>query len=141
MSKFLFQFSPQFLQVRNKDFYDTYGITLLTNTKVEQIDTNHQEVSFNGQKIKYDKLLLATGSSIRKPNIDGVNLKNVFSLRSLDDGQAIREQAKKVKNIVIVGASFIGMEMASSLKKELQGNVNITVVDVTSTPFERALGT
>ncbi|CAD8166108.1 unnamed protein product [Paramecium pentaurelia] len=141
MSKMSFLVKLQGLQIRQSQFYEQYGIDVLTNKHVDSIDVNNQEVVVGKEKIHYDKLLLATGGSARKPSLDGVNLNNVHTLRQFNDLLQIREKAKTSKNIVIVGASFIGMETASAIKKELKDQVNITVVDNSTVPFERVLGT
>ncbi|CAD8149366.1 unnamed protein product [Paramecium pentaurelia] len=112
----------------------------MTNTTVDSIDINNQDVVVGQEKIHYDKLLLATGGTARRPQLDGVNLGNVHTLRQFNDLQSIRDKAKTAKNIVVVGASFIGMETASAIKKELKDQVNIIVVDSTTVPFERVLG-
>ncbi|CAD8152841.1 unnamed protein product [Paramecium octaurelia] len=140
MSKMTFLVKQQGLQIRPKQFYEQYGIDVLTNTTVESIDINNQDVVVGKEKIHYDKLLLATGGTARRPQLDGVNLGNVHTLRQFNDLQSIRDKAKTAKNIVVVGASFIGMETASAIKKELKDQVNITVVDSTTVPFERVLG-
>ncbi|CAD8059614.1 unnamed protein product [Paramecium primaurelia] len=140
MSKMTFMVKQQGLQIRPQSFYEQYGIDVKTNTTVDSIDINNQDVVVGQEKIHYDKLLLATGGTARRPQLDGVNLGNVHTLRQFNDLQSIRDKAKTAKNIVVVGASFIGMETASAIKKELKDQVNIIVVDSTSVPFERVLG-
>ncbi|CAK75778.1 unnamed protein product (macronuclear) [Paramecium tetraurelia] len=140
MSKMTFLVKQQGLQIRPQQFYEQYGIDVLTNTTVESIDINNQDVVVGKEKIHYDKLLLATGGTARRPQLDGVNLGNVHTLRQFNDLESIRDKAKTAKNIVVVGASFIGMETASAIKKEFKDQVNITVVDSTTVPFERVLG-
>jgi NADPH-dependent 2,4-dienoyl-CoA reductase/sulfur reductase-like enzyme len=73
------------------------------------------------------------------PNIEGINLNNVFTLRDYNNNQSIKKAALSAKNIVIIGANFIGMEMASNIKK-LHPNANVTVVESKTTPFEKVLG-
>ncbi|CAD8066794.1 unnamed protein product [Paramecium sonneborni] len=140
MSKMTFMVKQQGLQIRPQQFYEQYGIDVMTKTTVDQIDINNQDVIVGKERIHYDKLLLATGGTARRPQLDGVNLGNVHTLRQFNDLQQIRNKAKEAKNVVIVGASFIGMETASAIKKELKDQVNITVVDSTTVPFERVLG-
>lgn len=62
-------------------------------------------------------MLIATGGSPRVPPIPGVNLNGVYTLRNISDAEAIRDKSKEAKKIVIVGASFIGMETAAAIKK------------------------
>jgi NADPH-dependent 2,4-dienoyl-CoA reductase/sulfur reductase-like enzyme len=73
------------------------------------------------------------------PNVEGTQLKNVFTLRNYTNNKEIHNTANKAKNIIIIGANFIGMEMASNLKK-LNPHANITVIDRNITPFEQVLG-
>ena len=132
------------LLLRQESFFENYDITVKKNTRVSHIDYDSNLIftsDFN--QINYDKLLLATGGSPRKPNVPGINLKNVLVLRNLQDQVKIKELATSgnITNVVIIGASFIGMETASALKKELKDKINITVVDIFKTPFERVLGT
>lgn len=81
------------------------------------------------QETAYDKLIIATGASPIIPDIEGKNLKGVFSVRTPDDAIAIREYIKEngCKRAVVVGAGFIGMEMAENLMSQ---NVSVTVLDM-----------
>lgn len=88
----------------------------------------------------YDKLLIATGGRATRPKVEGADLQNIYTLRTIEDAQKIREAAKKASNIVVVGASFIGMEIASTLKKELKDKAKITVISSSGAPYERVLG-
>jgi NAD(P)H-nitrite reductase large subunit len=84
--------------------------------------------------------LVATGVSAHIPtNIEGTDLKNAFTLRNFSNSKDIHTAASKAKNIVIMGANFIGMEMACNLKKS-NPHVNITVIGMYSSPFEKILG-
>jgi len=105
-------------------------------------DKNEVHYTANGKEetIHFDKLLIATGGSAVVPPIKGNDLKNILTLRSAEDATKIKKGVEHAKNIVVVGASFIGMETASALKKELKDKVNVTVVDVMEVPFERVLG-
>jgi len=73
------------------------------------------------------------------PPIPGVDLKNVFTVREFEDAEALREAAKNNKKVVIAGASFIGLESASSIKSVVK-DLDITVCDIAKTPYERVLG-
>lgn len=72
--------------------------------------------------------------------VHGSHLENVYTIRSINDCYKVRDAAKKSKNILIVGASFIGLESAWSLKRELKDGATITVIDQNSAPMERSFG-
>ena len=81
------------------------------------------------KEVTYDKLIIASGASPVIPDIEGVNLKGVFCVRTPDDAIAIRAYVKEngCKKAVVIGAGFIGMEMAENLMSQ---NVSVTVVDM-----------
>lgn len=130
------------LLLRGKSFYDEYGIQFKLNSTAVDVDAKEKVVVIsNGEKITYDKLLIATGSSAITPQIEGIEKynKNVFTLRNYEDASKINNTAKNKKDIVIIGGGFIGMEMASMVKK---GNkeANVSVVVSSKTPFIKELG-
>jgi NAD(P)H-nitrite reductase large subunit len=141
MSKFLYGVKAEQVPSRNKEFLDKFGIDVKLQSKVETIDYTNRELKLdNGEKVHYNKLLIATGGDARRPKVDGVNFNNVFVLRKASDALKLQEETKKAKNIVIVGSSFIGLEAASALKKELKEGANVTVVSAERVPFELLFG-
>lgn len=76
----------------------------------------------------YDKLVIATGASAIRPNIEGAGLNGVFTVRTPDDAISIRDyvSGRQVKQAVVVGGGFIGLEMAENLKEQ---GVSVTVID------------
>ena len=94
----------------------------------------------NGDHISYDKLCIATGCDPWKPPVKGLDLKNVFPLRSNKDQEKIKAACKDAKNIVLIGASFVGSECAASIKAHRKDEVNITMVNGEKTPFFFTLG-
>jgi len=143
LSKWIVGSSLAKLVIREDPFFKQYDINVKKKTKVSHIDYDSNLIYTNDfTRISYDKLLLATGGIPRKPNVPGVNLKNVQVLRNIKDQEAIQElvNSGKINNVVIIGASFIGMEIASTLKKDFKDKINITVVDIFKQPFERVLG-
>ncbi|MBM3240846.1 Rieske 2Fe-2S domain-containing protein [Candidatus Poribacteria bacterium] len=127
---------PEYL--RAAEFYDDYDIEILTRQEVVNVDTAAKSVLFHdGSALKYDKLLLATGSIPRRLNIPGASLEKIFTLRNPDDANMVKTLAKKGSNVVVIGASFIGMETAANLAGR---NLAITVVAPEAVPFERTLG-
>eukprot|EP01016_Furgasonia_blochmanni_P049289 TRINITY_DN7465_c0_g2_i3.p1 TRINITY_DN7465_c0_g2~~TRINITY_DN7465_c0_g2_i3.p1 ORF type:complete len:491 (+),score=141.74 TRINITY_DN7465_c0_g2_i3:1-1473(+) len=141
ITKNLLGVQPGQITIRSKDFLDTYGINVRTNTRVQQVDVANNVVKTQGgEEIRYDKLLVATGGTPRVPNLPGVNLQNVYTVRTIEDAQRLRDSVKNAKNVVIIGASFIGLESASSIKKELKDNANVIVADMAQVPAERVFG-
>ena len=108
------------------------GVEVVTECEVTSIDVNNKTVkaiknneTFNES---YDKLVISTGASPFVPDIKGKDLKNVFTMRLPDDAVAIRECCKNndKNNFVVVGAGFIGLEVAENLKAQKK---NVTVID------------
>lgn len=97
--------------VEPQEFYDDNDVELLLGTEVTTLDTREQRVS----GLRYEKLLLATGSVPRTLDVPGAGLPGVHTLRSVDDSTAIRAAARETRDAVVVGSGFIGMEVAASL--------------------------
>jgi nitrite reductase/ring-hydroxylating ferredoxin subunit len=126
--------------LRDSSFLKEYGIDIVNGVEVTGIDNSGKKVVLSdGKECPYDQLLIATGGRPITPNFKGIEKNKVFTLRSFDDTKKIVDAAKESKNIVIIGASFIGMELASQLKKSNKG-ANVTVVDRSNTPFQATLG-
>jgi NADPH-dependent 2,4-dienoyl-CoA reductase/sulfur reductase-like enzyme/rhodanese-related sulfurtransferase len=113
------------------------GIKILKNRRIEKIDIPNRSVS--GRKIgsgetftdHFDRLVIATGAYAIRPKIEGVDLANVFYLRSIFDADAIFEKirAENIRNAVIAGGGYIGLEMAESL---VRLGKNVTIVELAS---------
>lgn len=142
LSKNMFNAELEKITLKDPEFFERCEVTVLKNTNVKyiNIDRNLLEIEGESEKIKYDKLLIATGGRPKVPAVSGTGLTNVLTLRSYKDMAQIKEAALKAKKIVIVGASFIGMEVAANIKKDLKDQVEVTVVDQIKTPFARVLG-
>lgn len=108
--------AAEFLPLRDADFYEEIGIELLTGRRVVAVDPDGRTVAFaRGKPLAFDALLLATGSTPRNLDIPGTDLKGYFLLRSLAGAKALVAAAEKATRAVVLGASFIGLEAASSL--------------------------
>lgn len=113
------------------------GTTVHIGKEAIGVDVKAKTVVFRNtddgsqQTAEYDKLIIASGASPIVPNIDGVGLKGVFTVRTPDDAVAIRAYIEKnnCKKAVVVGAGFIGMEMAENLAAK---KLSVTVVDMTN---------
>jgi apoptosis-inducing factor 3 len=106
--------------------------------KVVRIVPNDRRIECaDGTEIRYDAALLATGAAPVRPDLPGVELKNVFLLRSRADADAILAQAERSERAVILGASFVGMGVAASL---CERGLEVIVVGQERVPFEKPLG-
>jgi NADPH-dependent 2,4-dienoyl-CoA reductase/sulfur reductase-like enzyme/nitrite reductase/ring-hydroxylating ferredoxin subunit len=124
--------------LRSADFYRKNGIDVRLNTRVTRIDTSQRSIALaEGGRVSYGALLLATGAEPVKLDIPGANLGHVHYLRTLDDSRALVARAERARKAVIVGASFIGLEVASSLRAR---GLDVHVVGPEAIPMERLLG-
>lgn len=110
------------------DFYKRENLRVMLNTSVKKLNPKEKMAELdNGDTIRFEKALIATGGRPRKLGIPGENSSRVFYLRTLEDCDRIKEMAKNSKNAVIVGGGFIGVEVASSLTML---GVKTTVIEV-----------
>ncbi|HKI46419.1 MAG TPA: FAD-dependent oxidoreductase [Balneolales bacterium] len=128
----------EWMPLRGEEFYKKYDIDLTRNRLVREIDIKKQVISFGDSATQhYDELLVATGGIARTLNVPGKDLDNVFTLRSFDDADRIIEKVGKGKKAVIIGASFIGLETATSLRKR---ELDVHVVAPENVPYQRVFG-
>ncbi|MGO4439239.1 FAD-dependent oxidoreductase [Rhizobium sp. RAF56] len=126
------------MPLRGESFYAKNGIDLRLKTNVTAIDTRAGEaVIADGGRVAYDRLLLATGSEPVRLSIPGADQPHVYTLRSLADCRAIIAAAKSARRIVVIGASFIGLEVAAALRTR---EIEVHVVAPERRPMERILG-
>jgi NADPH-dependent 2,4-dienoyl-CoA reductase/sulfur reductase-like enzyme/nitrite reductase/ring-hydroxylating ferredoxin subunit len=126
------------LPLRPDSFYAEADIDLRLKTNVSSIDTKARKVVLaGGDTVSYDRLLLATGAEPVRLPIPGADQPHVHTLRSLGDCRAIIESAKGARRVIVIGASFIGLEAAAALRaRELE----VHVVAPEQRPMERVLG-
>src|SRR5881227_2962638 len=128
----------EWIPLRQPDFYREQKIDTLTKTSVTAIDPKNKQVSLSdGRSVKYGALLLATGAEPVRLKIPGDDLPHVYYLRTLADSRRIIERAKHAKRAVVIGASFIGLEVAASLRER---KLEVAVVGKGSLPLEKVLG-
>ncbi|EHH65661.1 hypothetical protein EGM_02468 [Macaca fascicularis] len=128
---------PEQLALRPKEFFRAYGIEVLTEAQVVTVDVRNKKVVFkDGFKLEYSKLLLAPGSSPRTLSCKGKEMENVFTIRTPEDANRVVRLARG-RNVVIVGAGFLGMEVAAYLTEKAH---SVSVVELEETPFRRFLG-
>ena len=125
------------LQLRPQEFYDSNNIELIQNTRVESIDvkSNNLELS-NGEKRSFDNLLLTTGASARHISLPGSDMIGVYYLRGIDDVNQLQPQLQSGKHIVIIGAGYIGLEVASSARKL---GLNVMVLEAQERVLKRVV--
>ncbi|MEN3976611.1 FAD-dependent oxidoreductase [Emcibacter sp. SYSU 3D8] len=100
--------------LKKDTWYPDKQIDFRANTQVTAIDRRAKTVTTShGENLAYDKLLLATGTRVRKLQAPGAHLENIFYLRAIDDTLAIRKQMKPGAKVVIVGGGYIGLEVAA----------------------------
>ncbi|MGI8921637.1 MAG: NAD(P)/FAD-dependent oxidoreductase [Solirubrobacteraceae bacterium] len=119
-------------------FYESREIELRTATTVERIDPGSSEVVLaGGERLGYDRLLLATGAELRRLSVSGADLDGIYYLRSLPDSERLRARIERGGKLVVVGAGWIGCEVAASAR---QAGLEVTVIDPNSVPLEHVLG-
>jgi NADPH-dependent 2,4-dienoyl-CoA reductase/sulfur reductase-like enzyme/nitrite reductase/ring-hydroxylating ferredoxin subunit len=120
------------------DFYTEHRIELVLGHRVVSVDSTKRTVRLDdGSERPYGALLLATGAEPVRLPIPGANDDRVRYLRSFADSRAIVERAAAARHVVVVGASFIGLEVAASLRAR---GIAVDVVAPESTPLERVMG-
>jgi NADPH-dependent 2,4-dienoyl-CoA reductase/sulfur reductase-like enzyme/nitrite reductase/ring-hydroxylating ferredoxin subunit len=126
------------LPLRPDDFYADASIDMRLNAEVASIDAKARHaVLAGGETIAYDRLLLATGAEPVRLPIPGADQAHVNVLRSLDDCRAIIASADGARRAIVIGASFIGLEVAAALRAR---NIEVHVVGLEQRPMERVLG-
>jgi apoptosis-inducing factor 3 len=128
----------EWIPLRSAEFYREQRIEALTNTSVTAIDPKRKQVMLSDRRsLGYGALLLATGAEPVRLLIPGDDLPHVCYLRTLADSRHIIEKAKEAKRAVVVGASFIGLEVAWSLRER---KLEVAVVGKESLPLQKVLG-
>lgn len=130
--------SEDWIPLRPGNYYAQQKIDLLLNAEVVSIDPKNRELHLaGGKKLVFDALLLATGAEPVKLNVEGAANSQVDYLRSLADSNAIIAKAKNAKSAVVIGASFIGLEVAAALRER---GIGVHVVAPEQHPLQRVLG-
>ncbi|HEX5495743.1 MAG TPA: FAD-dependent oxidoreductase [Mycobacteriales bacterium] len=126
------------VHVHEAGWYDEHKVELRLGTRVTAIDrTAHQVELDSGERLGYDRLLLTTGSVPRRLNLPGADLDNVLYLRYLPDCERISAELHDGARVVIIGAGWIGLEVAASARGR---GAEVTVVEVAALPLQRVLG-
>ena len=125
-------------RVHEPGFYAEHDIELLTGTTVTDLNAAARDVTLStGERLGYDRLLLATGSEPRRLSVPGAELDGVHHLRTFADSDAIAAALQPGARAVIAGGGWIGMEVAASAR---QKGLDVTIVELEDVPLSRALG-
>jgi 3-phenylpropionate/trans-cinnamate dioxygenase ferredoxin reductase subunit len=125
--------------VHPEGFYADHDIELLTSTSVTSIDPNTKQIEMDpGGLLAYDQLLLATGAIPRQVAIPGGQLAGIHYLRSLSSCDSLRAALERATRLVVVGAGWIGSEVAASAR---QLGKEVALIEAAQVPLERVLGT
>lgn len=128
----------EWIPLKGEEFYADRNIDLRTGTEVVDVDLAAKAVvTASGERHAYDALLLATGAEPIRLPAPGFDRPNVFTLRTLADARAIIGAAKSAKRAAVIGASFIGLEVAASLRAR---EIEVHVIAPEDLPLKKILG-
>jgi 3-phenylpropionate/trans-cinnamate dioxygenase ferredoxin reductase subunit len=132
------QVAKEKIYLAKEDFAAENDVDLRLGVRAERIDVAQRAVTLaSGESVAYDKLLIATGGRPRRLTVPGADLDGVYYLRTFADSEAIAAELQEGKRAVVIGAGFIGAEVAASAR--MQG-LDVTLLEIASVPLERALG-
>lgn len=125
------------IPLKGDDFYRDLKIDLRLGQEALGLDRRRKEVILDDGRIPYDALLLATGATPVRPIDEGFHLPNTFVLRTLADARAIIAATKGARSAVVLGASFVGLEVAASLRER---GLEVHVIAPEAVPLQRVFG-
>ena len=129
--------SNERLYFKKLEFFVENKVQLKLGTKAEEIDIENNNIHLSDNtKLSFDKLVFATGSSVRKLDFPGKDLNSIHYLRGLDDALSIKKDLKTRQNIVVVGAGYIGLEVAAIAAKQ---NKSVTVIEMADRVMNRTV--
>lgn len=124
--------------LRPLQFYEQQDIQLSMGTRVVHLAPSQQTVTLDtGEELTYQRLLVATGASVRRLPIPGADLDGVYYLRTLADSEALLREMAPGRRVVIIGGGFIGVEVAASFT---QKGLQVTIVDISPTIWTHLFG-
>ena len=126
------------IYVHPKGWYAEHDVDLRLGTRVTAIDrAAHEVTADSGERIRYHKLLLATGSSPRRLHVPGADLDRVLYLRRVEDCEAMKDAFATARRVVVIGAGWIGLETSAAARA---AGCEVTVVEVAELPLLAVLG-
>jgi 3-phenylpropionate/trans-cinnamate dioxygenase ferredoxin reductase subunit len=126
------------LHVHDARYYEDQQIELRNRTVVAAIDPTGREVELDGgERLTFDAALIATGAEPRRLPVAGSDLDEIMYLRTFEDCDALRERIERGGKVVVIGAGWIGSEVAASAR---QKGLDVTLIETTEVPLERVLG-
>ncbi|HXG41867.1 MAG TPA: FAD-dependent oxidoreductase [Dehalococcoidia bacterium] len=126
------------LFVQPESFWAEQEIELLMGVRAVSLDLAHKRVELSsGERLSFDKLLLATGGRVRRLEVPGADLEGIHYLRTVDDSEALARELRPGRRLAIVGAGFIGSEVAASAREK---GLEVTMIEVLPLPLQKALG-
>ncbi len=125
------------LYVKPESFYEEAGVELRLESRISAIDRDQQRLSLeDGDEVAYDHLVLTLGSRVRRLHMDGEQLDGVHYLRNIADVHAIREHMGSSRRLVVIGAGYIGLEVAAVAR---QAGLDVTVVEMADRVMSRVV--
>ncbi len=130
--------APEQAFLRPIEYYVEQDIELRLGVQAIGVDAANRLVELSdGDSLQYDKLLIATGAQARALRVPGADLANIHTLRTMADADALARAMNGAPRVLIVGAGFIGAEVAAACRKR---GLAVTMVEPLAAPMERALG-
>jgi 3-phenylpropionate/trans-cinnamate dioxygenase ferredoxin reductase component len=124
-------------QVHDRAFYDEHGVELITR-RATALDPRAREVALaDGSRLSYGRLLIATGAVPRRPPIEGADREGVYVLRTVADANRLREAIRPGGRLVVIGAGWIGSEVAATARGL---GATVTLIERGSAPLQHVLG-
>jgi 3-phenylpropionate/trans-cinnamate dioxygenase ferredoxin reductase subunit len=125
-------------RVNDEDFYTRHEIELITGHRASTLDLDASRLTLDdGRTIAFDRLLLSTGAEPRRLRLPGADLEGILYLRTLADAGALRDRLDSGRRVAVVGAGWIGSEVAASAR---QKGLEVTLIDPFALPNERIFG-
>jgi 3-phenylpropionate/trans-cinnamate dioxygenase ferredoxin reductase subunit len=119
---------PESCHLKSRQHYEEIGVELILGVRAERLDRERQRVELSkGEAVAYDRLILTTGSRVRRLSLPGAELPGVCYLRTLDESLALAARLRDGARAVLVGGGYIGMEVAATARGR---GCRVTVVEL-----------